>query len=75
MRFGAGGERTSVDEGPFFCALPVVGCPGCAEELSGGGEDGDDVGGDLREKLHAEPYPRVRYFITVSVPNADLSAS
>jgi hypothetical protein len=65
----------AVEEGSFFCASPVVGCLGCAEELSGGGEDGDDVGADLLEKLHAEPYPRVRYFMTVSVPNANLSAS
>lgn len=52
-----------------------MGCPGRARELSGGGEDGDDAGADLLEKLHAEPYPRVRYFITVSVPNANLSAT
>lgn len=64
-----------LDRGSFLLAFTVAGCPGWAGELSRRGEDGNDAGADLLAKLQAEPYPRVRYFMTVSVPNPDLSAS
>lgn len=53
-------------EGSFCPAVSAVG------SLTAPGEPTGDADADLAEKLHAEPYPRVRYFMTVSVGN-DLS--
>jgi hypothetical protein len=47
--------------------IPVDGLP-----TSGTGEPESD-GVDMLERLQDDPYPRVRYFMTASVPNADFS--
>ena len=44
------------------CAFAVDSSVVAPSEVLGAEEDGF-------EKLHAEPYPRVKYFMTVSVPN------
>lgn len=64
---GSSGGGDCAVEGSFCPAASAVG------SLTAPGEPTGDADADLAEKLHAEPYPRVRYFMTVSVGNADLS--